>query len=962
MALGDLFRPKHKHSDAAVRAEAVRAMSGDDAKLLADIARSDDDPQVRRIALDKLTDPDLLAELADTEPDPGVRAHARGRAVDRFLSAVMSGQGDVDGAILWLAGLGEQKPLAQLACRAPSAQHRRRALEKMSDPRALAEVVREAREQDVALGALARLEDVDVLRSLAMDLDSRDRGAAVVDRIEDDAALSALAARAKNKGVRARANKRLLARRSAAADASAARSEAAVVIEPQSWQQQQRVQLARLVEERSRGDEWVESQREVAAAEEIWQRLGPGEDADLAARFSAASRRYREQVERHAPRQAAGAGPSNGAGARAGSGEAAVKAHEPESKQDVSRVPTAAPEEPTVPVRAAIAARPAEAVVASAAELDAVTERFVARAPVERGADEDAAHHASADEHALHEAADRDPAAEDHFEVAPHEPDHDQAAHEPGHDRAHEPDHDHAHEPGAPDLAAAHGHAARAAGPVTEADRNLAALDALSADLERAVASDNLKLSTAEKKLKAADTKYPSLLVLPHGLKRKAMERFQDARRHLFIKVGELREVEDWKRWANVPKQEELIRRVEGLVESPDVGALAQQLKDAQAAWKDVGPAPREKGQELWQRFKTACDAVYDRVKVQRVSQTTEQKEHLRLKIELCVKAEELADSQDWGPAAEALKRLQAEWKTIGPVPRKQADEVWKRFRAACDRFFERRRPHVEKVLNERQANLDGKQALVKQAEALAAVAADVGGDTEVDWDAAVREVGDLRREWRRIGPVPQREYEPLNQRFMTACDAVAHHRDQARAQRKVARRGAVETICAEAEAAIDSGAEGLAEVIQRARAAVRELEGEGGGVGELRQRADALSRRAIEQHPAAFKGTDLDPDQTRKRKERLFARVAELARSRTAEPAEPAATGALTAEQMAAKLRAALAERALGGVLTRDSKPVAQIVAEARESWQRLGPLPGEAGEDLDRRFADACRRALGE
>src|SRR5262245_35909825 len=128
MALGDLFRPKHKHSDAAVRAEAVRALGGDDAALLAEIARSDDDPQLRRIAVDKLTDPDVLAGIADAEADPAVRAHARSRAVDRYLSVAMSGQGDLDGVIVWLAGRGEQRPLAQLACRAPSPHARKAAL------------------------------------------------------------------------------------------------------------------------------------------------------------------------------------------------------------------------------------------------------------------------------------------------------------------------------------------------------------------------------------------------------------------------------------------------------------------------------------------------------------------------------------------------------------------------------------------------------------------------------------------------------------------------------------------------------------------------------------------------------------------------------------------------------------------------------------------------------------------
>ena len=928
MALGDLFRPKHKHSDASVRAEAVQGLGGEDAALLAEIARSDDDPHVRRLAMEKLTDPDLLAQLASSEPDPAVRAQARSRAVDRFLSAALSGQGDPEAAILWLAGFDEQRPLAQLACRAPSPLHRRHALERLSDPRALAEVVREAREQDVALGALSRLDDLEALRSLAMDLDSRDRGAAVVDRIEDESTLAAIASRAKNKGVRARANKRLQARRQGGPGPGA------VVIEPKSWQEQQRITLVRLIEQRAAGDEWIESQREVAAAEEVWQRLGQADDPELTGRFDTALARYRAGVARHASPQAAAQ--SNGSSSRGAAGrEGPVETPVPgniDETNERSPQPMEPPGEPEA------RPEPAHAHAEPGPELDQ---------PVEPELPEHGHAEASVGPADV-EHAHAEPSDDGHGHDHPHADEHGQA-HAPAHEHGHEQPHGAGHPPDRP----------RAA-PTTDAERNLLALEALSLDLERAVASENVKLSTAEKKLKQADTRYPTLLVLPPGLKRKAMERFQEARRHMFIKVGELREVEDWKRWANVPKQEELIRQVEALVEAADAGHLAQQLKDAQNAWKDVGPAPREKGQELWQRFKAACDVVYDKVKHHRAHHTAEQKEHLRLKVDLCVRAEQLADSEDWGPAAEAFKRLQAEWKTVGPVPRKQADEVWKRFRAACDRFFERRRPHVEKVFGERQANLEAKQAMVDQAEALAQAASDAGAGAEIDWDAGLREIGELRREWRRVGPVPQRDYEPLNQRFLVACDRYGQLRDEARALRQAERRGGVEAVLAEAEAAIDAGPDGLADAVLRARTAVRELEGEG-ATGELRQRADAVCRRAVEVHPSAFKGTDLDPEQIRKRKERLYARVAELA-SRAAEPQAVPATGALTAEQMAAKLRAALAERALGGVLARDAKPARQVVAEARESWQRLGPLPGAEGEDLERRFAEACRRALGE
>ena len=450
----------------------------------------------------------------------------------------------------------------------------------------------------------------------------------------------------------------------------------------------------------------------------------------------------------------------------------------------------------------------------------------------------------------------------------------------------------------------------------------------------------------------------PAFAVLPAGLKRKALERFHEARRQLFIKVGELREAEDWKRWANVPKQDELIAAVEALAANPEAGPLPARLKELQEAWKAVGPAPKEKAQDLWQRFKTASDKVYERIVQHRHDMAGEHKENLKRKQDLCVRAEELAESTDWGPAAEALKRLQAEWKKVGQVPRKQADEVWKRFRAACDRFFERRRPHLEKTLGERQANLEAKQALVEKAEALAQ------GDDEADWEGAIRQVGFLRREWREVGPVPQREFEVLGRRFFDACDHVYARRDEAKQNLLARRLGEVTEPFAAAEALVASAGEGqeidgaqLAENVIKARAALREFESSGASLGdEVRERMATLCRRAVEVAPTAFKGSDLDPEQSRKRKEKLLARVEELARRAAAAPAAPT-----TPQEMAARLKAALADRALGGVLAKETRPAGEQVAEAREAWRKLGPVPGDSGEQLERRFDDACRQATG-
>jgi hypothetical protein len=801
MAIGDLFRPKHKHSDVATRVEVVRGLGADDADLLAEIASTDDDAQVRRLAVDKLHDADALARIAASERDPALRAHALARATERFTVQAMAGQ-DVEGALIWLGGLDEQRPLAQLACGAATFSRRERALERLRDQRALAEVVRDSRDPQIAATALARIVDRAILRKLAMDIESRDLGAAVMDRIDDDPELlAALAARAKSKAIRQRANKRLAALRAAAGGA-------------------------------------------VLPVE-----TPPAEDGD-------------DMIA------------------------------EAEAQLDTFE-PTPLPE--------------------------AMPELF--SEPIAVSPDPDPDPHPDPDPD-----PDPDPGAEP-------DPGPVSAAPEPA--RPKKP----ARDPGLP-------------------EKNLAALESLCADMERVVADAHVKLKTAEKKLQQADSRLPSLAVLPSGQKRKAMERFQEARRQLFIKVGELREAEEWKRWANVPKQEELIAAVDALAAQADAGPLPVRLKQLQDAWKAVGPAPKEKAQDLWQRFKSASDKVYERIVQHRHEVAGEHKDNLKKKQELCVRAEELAESTDWGPAAEALKRLQAEWKAVGPVPRKQADEVWKRFRAACDRFFERRRPHLEKTLGERQANLEAKQSLVERAEALAAQ------PDEADWESATRQVGFLRREWREVGPVPQRDFEVLSRRFFDACDGVYARRDEAKQNLLARRLSEVTEPFAAAEALVASAGEGqeidgaaLAENVIKARAALREFEAGGASLGdEVRERMAGLCRRAVEIAPTAFKGTDLDPEQSRKRKERLLARVAELASKAAAAPAAPT-----TPQEMAARLKAALADRALGGVLAKETRPIREQVAEAREAWRKLGPVPGPDGEELERRFEDACQRATG-
>src|SRR6185312_12511144 len=115
----------------------------------------------------------------------------------------------------------------------------------------------------------------------------------------------------------------------------------------------------------------------------------------------------------------------------------------------------------------------------------------------------------------------------------------------------------------------------------------------------------------------------------------------------------------------------------------------------------------------------------------------------------------------EWAATADKLKALQGQWKDSGHLPRKQGDELWKRFRAACDKFFERRKPMLDARSAEEAENLERKHALIARANAVADGAPNDGG-----WGKAITEVKNLQAAWKEIGYVPRRDADTVYRTF----------------------------------------------------------------------------------------------------------------------------------------------------------------------------------------------------
>ena len=190
--------------------------------------------------------------------------------------------------------------------------------------------------------------------------------------------------------------------------------------------------------------------------------------------------------------------------------------------------------------------------------------------------------------------------------------------------------------------------------------------------------------------------------------------------------------------------------------------AKTQEIIALQNKWKTIGYAPQKMNVKIFERFRTACDAFFNKKAEFFKTVKENMNENLEKKRALCEKAEALKDSTDWKATADTLVKLQKEWKTIGPVAKKHSDVIWKRFITACDYFFEQKNQAGASQRSEEQANLEKKRAIIAQLEA-------IGEETEAD--TAIEQVRTLMKEWNAVGFVPFKDKDKVYKQYHALVD-----------------------------------------------------------------------------------------------------------------------------------------------------------------------------------------------
>ena len=219
----------------------------------------------------------------------------------------------------------------------------------------------------------------------------------------------------------------------------------------------------------------------------------------------------------------------------------------------------------------------------------------------------------------------------------------------------------------------------------------------------------------------------------------------------------------------NLVRKTALCEKVEAIAAEENKGSgdwerHTQQIMDIQAEWKTIGFAPQKMNVKIFERFRAACDDFFGR----KAQYFRELKDTFKLNIErkraLVEKARSMMDSTDWKSTSDKFIALQKEWKTIGMVPKKQGDQLWEDFLAACNHFFEARNVATSGQRNEEQQNLERKREIIAQLKALA--------DTE-DVDEAQKTLQQLAEDYKAVGHVPFREKDKLYDEYHAAVDAL---------------------------------------------------------------------------------------------------------------------------------------------------------------------------------------------
>jgi hypothetical protein len=235
------------------------------------------------------------------------------------------------------------------------------------------------------------------------------------------------------------------------------------------------------------------------------------------------------------------------------------------------------------------------------------------------------------------------------------------------------------------------------------------------------------------------------------------------------------RELRDLDFQKNLEAKQQFCEMAEKLSENENIIEAFKELQKLHEQWKEFGPVAKQYRDEIWDRFKAATAVVNKKYQAYFEGLKSQQEQNLVQKSALCEQVEAIAEkeitsSNEWNSLSKEIEDIQKVWKTIGFASKKDNQKIYDRFRAACDKFYERKRVFYNDYKDNMNTNLEKKVALCEAAEQL---------KTSTEWKKTTDQFINLQKQWKEIGAVPRKKSEVLWKRFRAACDDFFAERDK---------------------------------------------------------------------------------------------------------------------------------------------------------------------------------------
>jgi hypothetical protein len=226
---------------------------------------------------------------------------------------------------------------------------------------------------------------------------------------------------------------------------------------------------------------------------------------------------------------------------------------------------------------------------------------------------------------------------------------------------------------------------------------------------------------------------------------------------------------------SNLKKKENILEQLREIVDGVESANSINSVRDLQSEWKKTGPVPGAQNKTLWANYNALLDRYYDNRSIYFELKDLDRKKNMKLKEELCVKAEALNEMEDMKTAIIQLNDLHEEYKHIGPVPKENQEPLWQRFKAASDAIYAKRKEYFEHLKVEFEANFEKKEELIKKVEEFTKFSS----DRITEWNGKTKELLEVQKQWEAIGGVPREKAKATNKSFWNSFKAFFANKNQ---------------------------------------------------------------------------------------------------------------------------------------------------------------------------------------